>query len=83
MPLHEISGHVLKVGDRVKMNIEAIGQGDLDGVEFTKSGKNYWLYMNQHPDEVYTCLLYTSSPSPFFVRKTGSPVVLHSSAISL
>lgn len=41
MPLHEISGHVLKVGDRVKMNIEAIGQGDLDGVEFTKSGKNY------------------------------------------
>lgn len=54
MPLHEISGHVLKVGDRVKMNIEAIGQGDLDGVEFTKSGKNYCLYMNQHPDEVYT-----------------------------
>lgn len=54
MPLHEISGHVLKVGDRVKMNIEAIGQGSLDGVEFTKSGKNYWRYMNQHPDEVYT-----------------------------
>lgn len=54
MPLHELSGHVLKVGDRVKMNIEAIGQGDLDGVEFTKGGKNYWLYMNQHPDEVYT-----------------------------
>ncbi len=54
MPLHEISGHVLKVGDRVKMNIEAIGQGSLDGIEFTKSGKNYWRYMNQHPDEVYT-----------------------------
>ena len=54
MPLHEISGHVLKVGDRVKMNIEAIGQGSPDGVEFTKSGKNYWRYMNQHPDEVYT-----------------------------
>lgn len=54
MPLHEISGHVLKVGDRVKMNIEAIGQESLDGVEFTKSGKNYWRYMNQHPDEVYT-----------------------------
>lgn len=54
MPLHEISGHVLKVGDRVKMNIEGIGQGSPDGVEFTKSGKNYWRYMNQHPDEVYT-----------------------------
>ena len=54
MPLHEISGHVLKVGDRVKMNIEGIGQGSPDGGEFTKSGKNYWRYMNQHPDEVYT-----------------------------
>lgn len=54
MPLHEISGHVLKVGDRVKMNIEGIGQGSPDGVEFTKSGKKYWRYMNQHPDEVYT-----------------------------
>lgn len=54
MPLHEISGHVLKVGDRVKMNIEGIGQGSPDGVESTKSGKNYWRYMNQHPDEVYT-----------------------------
>ena len=54
MPLHEISGHVLKVGDRVKMNIEGIGQGSPDGVEFTKSGKNYWRYMNQHTDEVYT-----------------------------
>ena len=54
MPLHEISGHVLKVGDRVKMNIEGIGQRSPDGVEFTKSGKNYWRYMNQHPDEVYT-----------------------------
>lgn len=35
MPNKELSGHVLRVGDRVKMNIEAIGQGDLDGIEFT------------------------------------------------
>lgn len=54
MTMKELSGHVLRVGDRVKMNIETIGQGDLDGVEFTNSGTNYWRYMNQHPDEVYT-----------------------------
>lgn len=35
MPNKEHSGHVLRVVDRVKMNIEAIGQGDLDGIEFT------------------------------------------------
>ena len=36
------------------MNIEVIGQGDLDGVAYTTDGKDYWRYMNQHPDEVYT-----------------------------
>lgn len=50
----EISGQVLKKGDHVKMNIEVIGKGDLDGVEITNSGTNYWLYMQTHPDEVYT-----------------------------
>ena len=54
MAMKEISGHQLEIGDRVKMNLEVIGKGDMDGVEFTKTGKNYWRYMNQHPDEVYT-----------------------------
>ena len=69
MPLREISGQVLKVGDRVKMNIEAIGQGDLDGVEFTNSGTNYWRYMNQHPDEVYTVTKvdYDYDDCPYFL----------------
>lgn len=52
--IKQTSGQLLEIGDHVKMNIEAIGKGDMDGVEFTKTGKNYWRYMNQHPDEVYT-----------------------------
>lgn len=52
--MKEISGHILEIGDRVRMNIEVIGEGDLDGVEYTSTGQNYWRYMNQHPDEVYT-----------------------------
>lgn len=48
------TGHMLNVGDKVKMNIEAIGKGDLDGVEITSTGKNYWRYMNEHPNEIYT-----------------------------
>lgn len=54
MALKETSGNLLKVGDRVRMNIKAIGEGDMDGVEFTSSGFNYWRYMNEHPDEIYT-----------------------------
>lgn len=54
MAAKETSGHLLKVGDRVRMNIKVIGDGDLDGVEITASGFNYWRYMNEHPDEVYT-----------------------------
>lgn len=54
MALREASGHLLKVGDRVKMNIPVIGEGDLDGVEITASGFDYWRYMNEHPNEVYT-----------------------------
>lgn len=54
MELKETSGHILEIGDKVKMNIKVIGEGDLDGVEFTTNGKNYWRYMNQHPDEIYT-----------------------------
>lgn len=54
MPLKETSGQILNVGDRVKMNIKVIGEGDMDGVEYTTSGVNYWRYMNEHPDEVYT-----------------------------
>lgn len=53
MVLKETSGHLLKVGARVKMNISVIGEGDLDGVESTESGFDYWQYMNEHPDEVY------------------------------
>lgn len=54
MSLKEVSGHVLNVGDKVKMNIPVIADGAMDGVEYTASGKNYWRYMNEHPDEVYT-----------------------------
>ena len=36
------------------MNIPVIEDGDLDGVEITASGTNYWRYMCQHPDEIYT-----------------------------
>lgn len=50
----ETTGHLLKVGDQVLMNILVIGEGDLDGIEVTASGFNYWRYMCQHPDEVYT-----------------------------
>ena len=48
------SGHILEIGDKVMMNILVIGEGDLDGVEITSSGVNYWRYMCQHPNEVYT-----------------------------
>ncbi len=52
--LKETSGHILEIGDKVRMNIPVIAEGDMDGVEFTKSGQNYWRYMCQHPHEVYT-----------------------------
>ena len=69
MPLHEISGHVLKVGDRVKMNIEGIGQGSPDGVEFTKRGKLFWCYINQPPVEVYTItkVAFSYDDCPYFL----------------
>ena len=55
MGIQNTSGQLLKIGDKVKMNIEVIGQGDLDGVEIGDNDSvNYWRYMNQHPDEVYT-----------------------------
>ena len=55
MGIQNTSGQLLKIGDKVKMNIEVIGQGDLDGVEIGDNNSvNYWRYMNQHPDEVYT-----------------------------
>lgn len=54
--IKEVSGHQLKIGDKVKMNIAVLAQGDLDGVEITATGKNYWRYMNEHPDEVYTVI---------------------------
>lgn len=52
--IRPVSGHRLEVGDRVRMNIAAIAKGDLDGVRTTISGTDYWRYMNEHPDEVYT-----------------------------
>lgn len=33
------SGHLLKIGDRVQMNIPVIAEEDLDGIEVTASGK--------------------------------------------
>lgn len=56
MSLTPVSGHVLEIGDKVKMNIPVLAETDLDGVEFTSSGKNYWKYINAHPDEVYTVI---------------------------
>lgn len=56
MALIETVGHQLEVGDKVRMNISIIAEGEMDGVEFTASGKNYWRYMNEHPDEVYTVI---------------------------
>lgn len=61
MKLPETSGYNLKIGDKVKMNIPVIGDGDLDGVAFTMTGKDYWRYMNQHPDEIYTITGYDFS----------------------
>ena len=58
MAVKETSGHVLTVGDKVRMNIPVIGAGDLDGIEVTATGKDYWRYMNEHPDEVYTITKY-------------------------
>lgn len=54
MSLVPVSGHQLEIGDKVRMNIKQIGDGDLDGIEITADGKNYWKYMNEHPDEVFT-----------------------------
>lgn len=55
MGIQNTSGQLLKIGDKVRMNIEVIGQSDLDGVEIGDNDSvNYWRYMNQHPDEVYT-----------------------------
>ncbi len=53
-------GHILNVGDRVRISIPAV-QAEMeefgsDGIEITSSGKNYWRYINEHPDEVYTII---------------------------
>lgn len=53
-PAKDTTPPVFTIGDKVKMNIKAFDKSDLDGVAFTASGKNYWKYMNEHPDEVYT-----------------------------
>ena len=37
--IQPITGHILEIGDRVKINIEAVKNGDMDGVEFSSSGK--------------------------------------------
>ena len=52
MAIKETPGHRLNIGDKVKMNIAVIGAGDLDGIEFTTSGKDYWRYMNEHPEKI-------------------------------
>lgn len=40
--LKQTSGHRFNVGDKERMNIETIEKGDLDGVEITNTGKDYW-----------------------------------------
>lgn len=54
MAIHSEAGHVLNIGDKVKMNIAVIEKEDMDGIELTTNGRNYWRYMKEHPDEVYT-----------------------------
>ena len=61
MALHETTGHQLEIGDRVRMNVAFIGTEDLDGIEITADGTNYWRYMNEHPDEIYTVEEYDYS----------------------
>jgi len=45
--------HSFPIGASVKMNIDKFYNDDRDGVEVTRSGKNYWEYMFNHPDETY------------------------------
>ena len=71
MALKEISGHVLEIGDKVRMNIAELANGDLDGVEVTASGKNYWRYMNEHPDEVYTVTGFDFNQDPCIYKLSG------------
>ncbi len=58
MALHEVPHQLLEIGDKVKMDIQAIRErvecGDVDGIEITATGDNYLKYMLAHPDEVYT-----------------------------
>lgn len=55
MAIKEVPHQILEVGDKVKMDINAIlKRDDMDGVEVTASGENYLKYMLAHPDEVYT-----------------------------
>lgn len=62
MNLQETSDQILQIGDKVRMNIPEIAKGDMDGVEITNNGTNYWRYMNQHPDEIYTVTGYDFTP---------------------
>jgi hypothetical protein len=54
MAIKNVSGHQLEIGDHVRINIPVLEAGDLDGVEVTASGENYWRYICEHPDEIYT-----------------------------
>lgn len=68
MALTPTTGHPLRVGDKVRMNLAAFEHGDLDGVEVTASGMDYWRYMSEHPTEVYTVVsqnFETDDPSYF------------------
>lgn len=56
IPIESLSDRgrwIPEAGDKVRMNIHSLGIGDLDGVEVTESGANYWQYINEHPDEIY------------------------------
>lgn len=55
MALKDVPHQMLEIGDKVKMDIEAImKRDDMDGIEVTKTGENYLKYMLAHPEEVYT-----------------------------
>lgn len=71
MALTNITDHVLEIGDKVKMNIPVLARGDLDGVEITNSGKNYWKYICSHPEEIYTVTGFDFDQDPCIYILSG------------
>lgn len=43
----------LQIGSYVKMNVEKIEKGDLDGIAYTQTGINYLELMQKNPNKIY------------------------------